>query len=147
MAIGACSGEAERACADPIDDDLDPLSSLHVLPGTEVDYLTDPPTSGPHAAGVPPSGVLDEPLALELQVSALEADRVVVQFRDPAALAAVAPLVEGARDDVIVAPNPDLTDPLVATAWTRRLVCPDASADAIEDVDAFIAEERAKRGF
>jgi hypothetical protein len=106
-----------------VEDPLDGRSLQHVLPGAPAPvYATEPPTSGPHQPGLLAGGVVAEPLAGPVQVGALEAGQVLLQHRglsptDRAALEALAgPLV-------VVAPNPALPAPVVASAWRRRQLC------------------------
>ena len=141
--LGACGGDGQgRAgekgsansppgCEPAITEPLDPSSALHLLPGaTEPDYLTEPPTSGPHLSGRPPSGALDEPLDRPTQVLVLEEGGVLIQHRDldPDATAQVETLA-GAR--VVVAPNPDLPAPVVATAWLAKRTCERVDLEAL----------------
>lgn len=110
-------------CAAPITDRLDPRSLQHFLPGAvEPTYATDPPTSGPHQPGRLDGGVLENPLSKPLQVGALEAGQILLQYRDlsPVDQAKLATL---ASPVVIVAPNPTLAQPVVASAWRTRQFC------------------------
>ena len=140
VAIGACGGDGAKAtstCGPAVEEPLDPGSTRHLLPGApEPRYLGDPPTSGPHVSGPPPTGVQHQPLAPPVQVGVLESGGVLVQHRG---------VSEGERrqlealagDKVVVAPNPSLAVPVVATAWQHRLECrgPDPAA-----LRAFIAQ-------
>lgn len=124
-AIVGCGGGGESAggCEPAVRERLDPASLRHVLPGAvEPEYLSDPPTSGPHQPGPLPASVVGEPLARPAQVAALEGGAVLLQHRglDPSDVEALETL---AGDGVVVAPNPDLTDPVVATAWTAKQRC------------------------
>lgn len=106
--------------------------SNHVLPGTpEPRYLSEPPTSGPHL--IPPKilGRYEEPLSRPIQVGILESGKLLVQYRD-AADGPAADALGGA--DVVVAPNPTLSQPVVLTAWLRLQRCQRVDADV---VDAF----------
>ena len=118
------SGDAGRGvCAEPVQDPLDPRSLQHSLPGApSPSYATEPPTSGPHQAGRLPGGVAPEPLPGPVQVGALEAGQVLLQHRDlPAAERRVLESLAGPM--VVVAPNPALPAPVVASAWRTRQVC------------------------
>ncbi len=133
---GGGSG-ASSACGPDRREALDPSSASHVLgSGDDVEYLTDPPTSGPHAPGRPLSGVLDEPLGPAEQVGVLEAGGILLQHRDLAAddLAELSAL---AGDGVAVVPNADLPEPVVATAWLFKQTCDAVDADALR---AFVEE-------
>jgi len=85
-------------------------------------YRTDPPTSGPHVAQVPPWGESPTAIAKELQVHALEDGGVVISYPptlDPALVAKLGTLVAGYSAKVILAPAPGLPTAVVATAWGR----------------------------
>ncbi len=93
------------------------------------------PTSGPHRGVAPEGGLRDAPVDELDQVAFLEAGGVVVQVHArsvPDELAALA------GPDVLVAPGrPELSDRVVATAWTWRLSC---TAVDVEPLRAFIVE-------
>ncbi|MDP9019941.1 MAG: EamA family transporter, partial [Actinomycetota bacterium] len=128
---GADGSQETTMCEPVIEEPLDPSSAVHVLPGAhEPDYLTDPPTSGPHLAGPAPSGALDSPLERPVQVQVLEQGGVLIQHRglDEANVEALHGL---AGDRVVVAPGPDLDHRVVATAWLRKLTCEGADVDAL----------------
>lgn len=131
--------EAGRPCAPEVSEGLDASSSLHLLPGApEPTYLSDPPTSGPHLSGPAPSGALGAPIDRPTQVQVLEQGGVLIQYRDldPGSVATLATL---AGDDVVVAPNPGLASPVVATAWLTKLECEALDVDTLR---RFIAEHR-----
>jgi hypothetical protein len=135
--VAACSaGGGEAGCAAPVEEPLDPAVLLHVLPGSPVTYLTDPPTSGPHA-GAAPSGDVDEALAGPVQVAVLERGDVLVQYSPELGDEEVAFLRDLAGDRVVTAPNDALPAAVVATAWQWKLVCEQIDLDAI---DRFVAD-------
>lgn len=124
-------GESAAGCGPTIRERLDPSTPVHLLPGApEPDYLSEPPTSGPHLSGQPPQGVVDEPLDRPTQVLILEVGGVVVQHRDVDD-AEVAPLAALAGNGVVVAPNPDLPAPVVATAWLAKRTCDEVDVEAL----------------
>jgi hypothetical protein len=124
-------GGASPTCGPERREALDPSSAVHVLAGAEEpEYRTDPPTSGPHEPGTRLSGVLDGPLARPTQVGTLEAGGVLVQHRDLSA-DELDELRSVAADGVAVAPNPDLEDRVVATAWLYKRACEAVDLDAI----------------
>ena len=142
LALAACDdGDSEGAgCAPAGQEQLDPASATgHVLPGApEPKYLTDPPTSGPHQSGTPPSGRVDRPLTRPEQVTLLEGGEILLQHRDLSSGDRQA--LEGlAGDDVTVAPNPDLPAAVVATAWTYKQTCERADLASLRE---FIREHR-----
>lgn len=135
--LAGCGGQAgggESSACDPVRRErADPASTLHLLPGaTEPEYLSDPPTSGAHRAGPLPDAVLDDPLDRPSQVGVLEQGGVLLQHRglDDSERAELESL---AGDGVVVAPNPDLDEAVVATAWTVKLRCAGVDPDALRD--------------
>jgi hypothetical protein len=94
----------------------------HVASDESVDYATATPTSGPHSAGAPRCGVLDQQLPPELAVHALEHGSVVIWYQPELGGDEVGELraIVGRFDDrVILSPNGQLDQPIVATAWNR----------------------------
>lgn len=143
VAVAACGPDgAATACGPIVSDRLDAGSLVHVLPGAPPpSYLVDPPTSGPHVVGPAVEGVQDDALDPPVQVGILERGDILIQHRDLAD-ADRARLEALAGPQVVVAPNPDLPDRIVATAWTTRRSCEAVDVDALaEFVDA-----RAGRG-
>jgi drug/metabolite transporter (DMT)-like permease len=126
ITAGASGCEAERREA------LDPASAVHVLGGAvEPEYTTDPPTSGPHEPAPMLSGIRDEPLSRPNQVGHLEAGGVLLQYSPDLDQAQVARLQGLAGYGVVVAPNPDLPAPVVATAWVVKQSCDSADIDEL----------------
>lgn len=78
------------------------------------------PTSGDVSAD-PVCGVSEDPVSVDTQVGALAAGIVVVQYRDGEDAEQVVGAVAETPTEVLVAPNTDLSAPVVATAWGRRL--------------------------
>src|SRR5690606_28231893 len=72
VALGGCGGDdggSAGGCGPARRERLDGSSTVHVLPGApEPEYLSDPPTSGPHELSPPVSGPLREPLSRPRQV-------------------------------------------------------------------------------
>lgn len=128
---------APGGCDAVVHDPIDPRSLQHALPGAPPpSYPTEPPTSGPHQSGGLAGGVVDQPLPGPVQVGALEAGQVLLQYRDltgqeQADLAALA------GPQVIVAPHPALPTRVVASAWRTRLPCRSVDAEAL---NRFVAE-------
>ena len=132
VTLSGCGGTTSTgACGRAVHEDLDPLSAVHPLGDADVEYLTSPPTSGPHLAISGPTGAVDGPLTEVVQVTVLARGAVLVQYRSPTDATALAAL--SVDRDVVIAPAPDLDDPVVATAWTVKLRC-----DAV-DVDRLVA--------
>lgn len=136
---GAACSNGVASCDPPVQEQLDPLSAQHVLPGVEVQYLSNPPTSGPHTPGPLPGPVLDAPIDPTIQVGILEAGAVLVQYRpDEVQGDQLRSLQALAEEFVVVAPNDTLDSPIVATAWRSKLACTGVEADALA---AFVTGE------
>ena len=105
-------------------------------PDAEGDYLTDPPTSGPHYVSAV-DGIVSRTLFAAEQVGILETGRILVQYR-PAdiELNEVAGLAGSGA--AVVAPNPNLPSAVVATAWAKKMEC--GSVDRAE-LGRFITDE------
>ncbi|MCB0997291.1 MAG: DUF3105 domain-containing protein [Acidimicrobiales bacterium] len=129
--VSACGGGGADVCTGVVTEALDPASGQHVTAGTEVVYLTDPPTSGPHAAVPIPAGIRSDSLHPTLQVGVLETGRVLVQFRDLTD-DEIAELEDLVASDVVIAPNDTLPATIVATAWQHRLDCTAVDVDALQ---------------
>jgi hypothetical protein len=138
----ACGGDgSSAACGAVTREQLDPNSGLHVLPDQAVPaYTSDPPTSGAHYSLPPPTGAVSEPIERPLQVTALEGGMVLVQYRDLPA-DEVASLEELGSDQVIVAPNEDLPEPVVLTAWLTKQTC---SGVDLDEVETFTEEQQGR---
>lgn len=128
----ACSDSDPSACGTVVDEDFDPQSSLHVAPGTEVEYLTWPPTSGPHLSGDSPSGARSEALSGPLQVTVLEAGKVLIQY-ETLSSRDVERLTDLAGENVVVAPGTDLPDAVVSTAWRKKQTCSAVDTGSLEE--------------
>ena len=129
------SDQEEAVCDEVVAEPLDPNWVVHLLPGdriAEVEYQSDPPTSGPHFSSPPVTGVQAEPLPRPLQVTVLEAGDVLAQYDPEAITGDERTELEGlAEDPIVVAPNPELDDPVVLTAWLHKQACTAVDADAI----------------
>ncbi|SEF18907.1 DUF3105 domain-containing protein [Jiangella alba] len=111
----------------------------HVEPA-QVAYDDAAPTSGAHLASAPACGVAAAPLEPGLAVHALEHGAVVLWY-DPAG-DDVAGRLAGVLGDWdshwIVSPNSELSEPIVATAWNRRMAFGDAADPALREfVDTY----------
>ncbi len=94
----------------------------HVDANTPVQYTTATPTSGTHTTGTPRCGILGQQLPAELAVHALEHGTVVIWYQPTLADEVVSDLrdiVNRFDDRVILSPNAEMADPVVATAWLR----------------------------
>ena len=132
---GACGAITREA--------LDPAYLVHVLDEeAPVEYTSDPPTSGPHKPSPPVEGVVAAPLSRAVQVGVLERGDVLLQHQPDLPAGPLAELEALAGAGVVVAPNPDLPDPVVATAWLYKRTCGQVDAPALQE---FI-DERAGKG-
>lgn len=132
------SSRADARCGADIEEPLDVGSIQHLLPGApEPTYSSDPPTSGPHLSGGAPEGAQDGPVSRPAQVALLEQGGVMLQYRD-ATPATVRRLRTLSQPEVVVAPNPSLASPVIATAWRHRLTCGGASGPALDALQAFV---------
>ena len=114
----------------------------HVADGSEVDYNSEPPTSGPHYAVPADPGLYATPLAEEQLVHNLEHGQIVIYFSPTAPEELVAELRELVASDpvgLIAVPYVAASGPgeIVLTAWTRLQRCNGFSG---ADIDAFRAE-------
>lgn len=145
IAAGACGSEdrAGGGCSPVEREALDSAYIVHVL-GTEtdVDYTSEPPTSGPHQPSPPVDGVASEPITRPIQVGILERGDVLIQHDPELSADAVDELRILAGPRVIVAPNPDLPASVVATAWTYKRTCTEVDLEALEE----FATERVGNG-
>lgn len=143
-ALAACGDDGGAGACGPIRREaLDRGYLVHVLGGDDegLEYASDPPTSGPHQPTPPISGVSPDPLPRPVQVGVLERGDVLLQHDpdlDDDALRALRAL---AGEGVVVAPNPDLPAPVVATAWVHARRCDAVDVAALED---FISQRRGK---
>ena len=109
-----------------------------MLPGQpEPSYLSDPPTSGPHAPLAQVAPVYDAPLPRPTQVGILEAGKVLVQYRDDLAGGDVERLRALGGGDLVVAPGAELDRGVVASAWLYLLRCDGVDEEALRE---FVAE-------
>lgn len=131
-------GGAAGRCGPVLREGLDPAYLVHVVDDDiEVEYSSDPPTSGPHKPSPPDTGVVNRVLSRPIQVGILERGDVLIQY-DPTLGDADQDRLEGlAGDQVVVAPNPDLPATVVATGWVYKQTCDAVDVPLLED---FVAE-------
>lgn len=145
LASAACGdgGGSAGSCGPITREALDASYLVHVLgDDAAVEYTSDPPTSGPHQPGPPVEGVVDKPISRPVQVGILERGDVLLQHGPDVPAADLADLEALGGPGVVVAPNPDLPDLVVATAWTYKRTCSAVDVDALQ---AFI-DARAGKG-
>jgi hypothetical protein len=101
----------------------------------DVDYKTDPPTSGPHYFSPAVWGIYDRPLNQVQAVHNLEHGGIVIQYGDDIPQAEVQKIADFYRDDpngMLVAPLPRLGDEIALTAWTHMAKVPRFDQEAFE---------------
>ncbi len=116
------------------------LGRNHLLQGETFNYASATPTSGTHAPSAPQCGVLAGGLPLEFAVHALEHGVVVVWYRpdlEADVLPELTTMIEAWNSNVIVAPNPRIAEPLVATAWNRLKRFDVVGPDVAEFIDVY----------
>jgi len=144
-----CGGPAHRAstpataCGPAFQERLDPRSTLHLFPGAaEPSYQSDPPTSGPHQLGPPPTGVVTTPIPRPRQVAMLESGYVILQYRDlPAPQLSQLAGMAGPLVTVAPAAGP-LPTRVVATAWTWKQECGSVDAGGLDALRAFVTAHK-----
>ncbi|HEY4410681.1 MAG TPA: DUF3105 domain-containing protein [Acidimicrobiia bacterium] len=144
---GALRSSLERdGCT--VDSRFDP-GQKHVPLAT---YTVDPPSGGDHDPVPSPAGFYDGtdvPGDGHL-VHSLEHGFVIVWYRSGAVAAAT---LDGLRDLaakhrwVLVAPRPSMAPALAATAWHRRLLCPDGATGPIGSFVAAFRNQGPEKGF
>lgn len=102
------------------------LGREHVPDGTEVEYNSNPPTSGPHYGEWARAGVYDEPLADGLLIHSLEHGYVIMSYnceREGNCEDLVAKLAgiyeKKGKKKLIVIPRPSLDSRIALTAWRK----------------------------
>lgn len=96
----------------------------HLASGATYDYGDPAPTSGPHDPRAARCGAYDEAIPPTLAVHALEHGAVILWHRpdlDAPQVTALEEIMDRHDSHVIVAPNSGITEPIVATAWNRRM--------------------------
>lgn len=117
-------------------------SQAHVLPGAPVpQYLSDPPTSGSHEPGPTLSGVIAATLSKPRQVGVLEGGEVLVQYRPVEVSGSALTELGTVAGKTVVAPNPSLPSPIVATAWLAKRSCSAVDVAALRD---FVSRQAGK---
>ena len=94
----------------------------HAEPGEAVAYATATPTSGRHAASSPRCGIYSQQMPAEFAVHSLEHGAVVIWYQPSLAseeISGLEAIVNGFDDRVILSPNAELTQPVIATGWNR----------------------------
>jgi hypothetical protein len=120
----------------------------HVPDGTEIQYDTDPPTSGPHYARWAQPGLYREDIPAGLLVHNLEHGHIVIYY-SPSLLSneAAAKLTDltdrytGDWEAVLALPRQDSEFELILTAWNHKLELEEYDEEL---VDAFVDAYRGR---
>jgi len=127
---GNVPGAAELAPTfpDPGIESFPDAGSTVVPVGTDIQYSTDPPTSGPHYPTPQPGGFTTAPIAPGYLVGSMASGGVVIYYDaapitapDLDALHLLAEAHSGDSQQVVVVPRQDPAYPIILTAWTRML--------------------------
>jgi hypothetical protein len=135
LLVACGSGDdPEDACGPVTREALDPAYLVHVV-GTDegVEYLSDPPTSGPHQPAPAVEDVAEAPLTRPVQVGVLERGDVLLQHEPDLDAGQRGELEALAGEGVVVASNPDLPSPVVATAWLYKQTCDEVDVVALQE--------------
>jgi hypothetical protein len=99
-------------------------------------YNSTPPTSGDHAPDSERCGTFESPIAPEVQVHNLEHGFVIINYdlEDQTQIDQLTEMAEGLPgwpNYYILAPYPDLEQPIALTAWTTIQTLDTVDADAV----------------
>jgi len=113
----------------------------HVDEGSQIDYKTWPPASGPHYPRPGDYGFHDQPLAAGYWVHDLEHGAIVVLYNCPQDCPQIKDQLRNAMDQfpkakygrvkLVAVPDNKITTPLVALAWDRKLELQDFDRDQL----------------
>ena len=118
----------------------------HVPEGTDVDYGTNPPTSGDHFAVPAEDGAYTDAPATEALVHSLEHGRIIIQYQDGVPDSVRGDLKALFDEDpyhvILTLNETGMPFEVAATAWTRTLGCPEMNEQAFDAIRAFRDEFR-----
>ena len=101
------------------------LGSMHVVRGKpHPEYNSNPPTSGPHWAGVAGPGIKDEPIPDELVLHSMEHGAAVVWYKEGLEQNEIDKIKEAfvnSSGKKIMLPRKDLDVPVALTSWNYLL--------------------------
>jgi|GEM_PF-3391473 len=134
VAGGSSTASGPKACGATVTDALDPNSVVRVLPtARELEYTTNPPSSGAFVVGPQVDPVSTTELRPPVQVGLLARGMVLLQYQPDAVSADDLALLKTlAGDSVVVSPNADMKTPIVATAWLKRMTCTAVDTSALK---------------
>lgn len=90
----------------------------------DFEHNSNPPTSGPHLAQVPPFGIYEVEISKGYQIHLLEHGGILIQYKtsDQAAIDQLRALVRDltkTNPRIVLAPNASLEHEIALTAWTH----------------------------
>jgi hypothetical protein len=109
-----------------------PEATARLVPST--------PTTGTHAASSPRCGVFRQQMPAEFAVHSLEHGAVVICYQPSPATGEISGLgavVNQFDDRVILSLNAELSQPLVATAWSRLRACDGAHSEIEQFIETY----------
>ena len=112
----------------------------HFESGQTVAYATATPTSGTHAASSPRCGIYNQQMPAEIAVHSLEHGAVVIWYQRSLVAEEVSGLeaiVNRFDDRVILSPNAELIQPVVATGWNRLKAYDGADSELEQFIDTY----------
>ncbi|VAW07853.1 hypothetical protein MNBD_ACTINO01-1146 [hydrothermal vent metagenome] len=115
----------------------------HVVNDRSVAYSSASPTSGTHSGSSPRCGIYNQEMPPEFAVHALEHGTVVIWYQPTIPgdeLSAIRRTVNSFDNGVILSPNSQLADPVVATSWARLK----AYDGADPEIEQFITTYRSR---
>jgi hypothetical protein len=128
--VGCSSDDQTSSTPDPTATTLPEIDGVESFTGLsrnhtsdDVDYPQSPPVGGDHDGAWQNCGVYDTPVRDENAVHSLEHGAVWLAYRPDLPADEVEVLRGLARNQthILVSPYPDLTAPVVATAWGKQL--------------------------
>lgn len=105
----------------------DPQRAAHLLIRDRVttepagESIGPPAPSTGEPQGPPVCGVSTDMVDVQTQIDTLAAGVIVLQYRSDSSVGPLEAVAAERLTNVLVAPNPDLTREIVATAWGRRM--------------------------
>jgi hypothetical protein len=120
----ACASENDaKGCQQTIREPRAADYLLHVLVDTGTQYLSDPPTSGPHKVWIAPR-VIAKQLSPSEQLGILEHGDVLIQYKPRAVTnSQIATWKTTISERAHLAPNSDLPSDFVMTAHLTKRIC------------------------
>ncbi len=128
----ACASENDaKGCKNTIREPRAADYLLHVLVDTPTEYLSDPPTSGPHKVWIAPR-VIPRQLSPSEQLGILERGDILVQYKPRAVTdSQISTWETTISERAHLAPNSGLPSDFVMTAHLTKQICTDLTTAAI----------------